>query len=361
MTDFYIGVMSGTSLDGVDVALCEIKTQSFELIHSVEYKFNEKLKSDILRVINGTTTLKEVGEIDTRLSYLFAHAINTFIEKKGIDRASIEAIGLHGQTLWHDPNNKYPFSLQLGSPTQVAVRTGIKVVSNFRQRDIAMGGQGAPFAPAFHQYMFSRLHTNTAVLNIGGMANLTLINEELLGYDTGCGNVLMDYWISDKKGLSYDKDGKWASSGVVNDELLYLMLQDPYFSLEPPKSTGREYFNRKWLNKHLEKFTALKDEDVQATLLELTAMSIVNEVKKTSTELLVVCGGGLRNTKLMQRMEAELSGVEVVSSDECGVSSKFMEAMTFAWLAYQKLHRKKVPLSSVTGAREDSILGVVYE
>jgi len=361
MSELYIGVMSGTSLDGIDITLCEIKSDSFELLYSQEYPFDKELKTDILTAIDGNITLKKLGELDTRLGHLYANAIDTFISAKKIDKKTISAIGLHGQTLWHEPNSDYPFSMQLGNASLITAQTGVSVVSDFRQKDIALGGQGAPFSPAFHQYIFSRLKANTAVLNIGGMANLTIIGEKLSGYDTGCGNVLMDYWISQKKALAYDKDGEWGGSGELNKELLKLMLLDPYFSLEPPKSTGREYFSTRWLDEKLQNFKTLKDEDIQATLLELTAVSCANEVKKSLTTLLIVCGGGVKNTHLMKRLQEELGDVEVVTSDECGVSSDFMEAMAFAWLAYKRIHKESVKISSVTGASQDSILGALYE
>jgi len=361
MSELYIGIMSGTSLDGIDIALCEIKSDSFELLHWAEHPFDKELKVDILTAIEGEITLKKLGKLDTRLGHLYANAINSFILTKKIDKKTISAIGLHGQTLWHEPNGEHPFSMQLGNASLITAQTGVSVVSDFRQKDIALGGQGAPFAPAFHQYIFSRLKANTAVLNIGGMANLTILGEKLTGYDTGCGNVFMDFWISQKKALTYDKDGEWGSSGEVSDELLKLTLLDPYFSLAPPKSTGREYFSTKWLDEKLQNFKTLKDEDIQATLLELTAISCANEVKKSSTNLLIVCGGGVKNTHLMKRLQEKLNGVKVVTSDECGVSSEFMEAMAFAWLAYKRIHKESINISSVTGASEDSILGALYE
>jgi len=361
MDELYIGVMSGTSLDGIDIALCEIKDESFELIYSYEYPFDEDLKVDILSAIDYSVTLKRLGELDTRLGRLFADSISTFIFEKNIDKKTIRAIGLHGQTLWHEPNSKFPFSMQLGNANVITAQTGVSVVSDFRQKDIALGGQGAPFAPIFHQFLFSRLEGNIAVLNIGGMANISILGEKLMGYDTGCGNVLLDYWISYSQNKPYDKDGEWARSGSVHGGLLKLMLSDPYFSKKAPKSTGRELFNKQWLKEQLKEFQHLNSEDVQATLLELTALSITNEVKKSSTNLLIVCGGGVKNIYLMKRLQAELNGIEVVSSDECGVSSEFMEAMTFAWLACERVHKRSVRLSSVTGAKKDSILGCIYE
>jgi len=361
MNELYIGVMSGTSLDGVDISLCEIKNDSFELVNWAEYPFDIDLKEDILKAINDSITLKKIGEIDIRLAKLFSSAINTFIVTNKINKKSVKAIGLHGQTLWHEPNSKYPFSMQLGNANVVTLETGIKVVSDFRQKDVSLGGQGAPFAPAFHQYLFSRLDGDIAVLNIGGMANLSLLGENLIGFDTGCGNVLMDLWINKNKSLAYDKDGDWAKSGEVNKKLLNEMLTEAFFEKVAPKSTGRELFNDDWLKLHLDTNTQLKAEDVQATLLELTVTSVAKEVQKTDTTLLIVCGGGVKNIQLMKRLDNVLWDVEVVSSDECGVSSEYMESMAFAWLAYKRIHKEKVQLSSVTGAKEDTTLGVIYE
>ena len=368
MSEFYIGVMSGTSLDGIDIAYCQIKEHSFELLHSDTYPFDNEIKKEVLKAINTPISLKQVGELDTRLGEMYADAIERFISQKKIDKKQITAIGLHGQTVWHEPNGLHPFSTQLGNPNIITAITGVSVVSDFRRKDIALGGQGAPFAPAFHQYLFSRLKAKIAVVNIGGMANLSILGENLTGYDTGCGNVLMDHWISLYKDLPYDKDGEWAKSGAVDKDLLKQMLQEPYFSKAVPKSTGRELFNPEWLERELAKFSpkksgamSIKKEDVQATLLELSAVTIANEVKKSGVNMLIVCGGGVKNDYLMQRLGGELSGIEVVSSDECGVSSEFMEAMAFAWLAHERVHRRCVKLSSVTGASRDSILGAIYE
>ncbi len=361
MDELYIGVMSGTSLDGIDIALCEIKNDSFELLHSDSYSFDKKLKKDILTTIDGKTTLKKIGRLDTKLGHLFAQAINTFIIEKKINKRTIKAIGLHGQTIWHEPNSRYPFSMQIGNASAVAALTGVSVVSDFRQKDIALSGQGAPFAPAFHQYIFSRLKGNIGVVNIGGMANLSVLGEKPTGYDTGCGNILIDYWISYKKNLSFDKSGNWARLGDVNQKLLNRLLSDKYFLKNPPKSTGREYFNENWLQKILKDFISIKAKDIQATLLELTAVSIANEVKKAGIDLLIVCGGGLKNTQLMKRLKANLKKIDVVSSDECGISSQYMEAMAFAWLAYKRVHKQKVKLSSITGASKNTVLGALYE
>ncbi len=359
MSELYIGVMSGTSLDGIDVALCEIDSQNCRLVSADEYPFDKELKREILDVIGGITTLKQVGTIDKKLGLAFAHAINRFIREKEIKREDITAIGLHGQTLWHETQGEFPFSMQLGDASTVVARTLIKVVSDFRSMDVANGGQGAPFAPAFHQEIFKDLKERAAILNIGGMANITLLGEKLQGWDTGCGNVLLDMWIQQSKNLPFDRDGEFAQSGEINQELLNAMLSDDYFKKTPPKSTGREYFNDTWFASHLPIFNSIKDEDIQRTLLELTAQTISNDVKKSNTKLLIVCGGGANNSFLMQRI-SELCETEVKKSDEFGISSEFMEAMAFAWLAYKRVHNQEVELSSVTGASKDSILGGIY-
>lgn len=368
MSEFYIGVMSGTSLDGIDLALCEIEDDAFELLLCASYPFDAELKSDILNAINAQTTLKNIGEIDIRLGKMYADALEKFIEENSLKRVKIRAIGLHGQTLWHEPESQNPFSMQLGNANILTARLGICVVSDFRQKDIALGGQGAPFTPAFHEFLFSKLSGNVAVLNIGGMANITLLRERLSGYDTGCGNVLMDYWISKYNGSPYDKDGEWAKSGTPNRELLREFLKEPYFLKSPPKSTGRELFGEKWLKKQLSEFAKknqncsyLKARDIQATLLELSVQSIANEIKKSDTTLLIVCGGGINNRYLMERLQEELGDIKIASSDEYGVSSEFMEAMAFAWLAHERIHKKCVKISSVSGALRDSILGAIYE
>ena len=359
MNQLFIGVMSGTSLDGVDVTLCEINDSSCSLLHALEYPFDKALKEEILTLIHASTTLEQIGILNTKLGILFSDSINALLTQNSIDTTTVTAIGLHGQTLWHQPKGDFPFSMQLGCPNIVVERTGIQVVADFRSMDIANGGQGAPFAPAFHQEIFASLQQKTAILNIGGMANITLLGDELKGWDTGVGNALLDYWIQTSKGLTYDKDGEFAKSGKVHNDLLENMLNDPYFKLPPPKSTGREYFNATWITTLLPTFATIKDEDIQRTLLELTALSITKEIQNTDVQTVIVCGGGAKNIFLMQRLQ-ELNTCDIQTSEKFGVSSDYMESMAFAWLAYKRIHRSEVNLSSVTGARKNSILGGIY-
>ncbi len=355
----YIGIMSGTSLDGVDVALCQVSEETCTLEASSFMPFENSLKEEILFVINGLTTIKQIGEIDHRLALAFAKAVNDLLNKENIKSEEIIAIGSHGQTLWHEPNGKYPFSMQLGNPSVLAVETGIDVVADFRAKDVAQGGQGAPFAPAFHQFLFSHIKS-CAVLNIGGMANISILGENLIGYDIGCGNVLMDMWISEHKNLAYDKDGEWAKSGTVHGELLKNMLNDNYFNLKYPKSTGREYFNKKFLIKYLETFGKISSKDIQATLLAVTVYSIANEVKKFNIQELLVCGGGAKNIFLMSELQKALPTIKVRTTDDYNISGDDLEAMIFAWFAFMRLEEKPVALKSVTGAKRSTVLGGVY-
>ena len=360
VSSLYIGLMSGTSLDGVDVALCEIDKSSCILKASYFLAMPMELKESILTIINGKTTLKEVGEIDQKLALFFSQGVNLLLEKESIESKDIVAIGSHGQTVWHEPNSgELSFSMQLGDPSRLAVLTDIDVVADFRAKDIAMGGQGAPFAPAFHQFLFSHLQP-CVILNIGGMANISILGQELIGYDTGCGNVLMDLWIQEYKSLPYDRDGDWAKSGKVHTELLNLMLEDDYFNLKYPKSTGREYFNKNFLINYLERFGKISKADVQATLLALTVQSISNEIEKFSVDRVLVCGGGVNNLFLMSQLQQELPHLEVASTQKYGIRSDDIEAMIFAWFGYKRLAKEPIELKSVTGAKENRILGGVY-
>jgi len=357
--ELFIGVMSGTSLDGVDISLCEINTHTCKLLHSKEYPFPKELKEQILQCISSPVTLKNIGKLDHKLGLLYAKSITTFLNDFTLKAQEITAIGLHGQTLWHEPNSQTPFSMQLGDANIVTAQTGIQTVSDFRRMDIANGGQGAPFAPAFHKFIFSHLGKNVAVLNIGGMANITLLGKKILGWDSGCGNVLLDYWAGESIYKPYDFDGEYAKSGRLKHTLLNAMLEDEYFEKQPPKSTGREYFNAQWLDSILSKFPPLKAQDIQRTLLELTAKSISNDLKSYDIKTIIVCGGGAKNSFLMQRLK-ELNSAELQHSNDFGVDSDALESMAFAWLGYKRVHREEVELKDVTGAKKNSLLGAIY-
>ena len=356
----YIGIMSGTSLDGVDVVLCEIDSHTCTLLSSLEYPMPQDLKSDILKRITNKNTLMEIGHIDHHLGLLFTQSVGALLIRENIDASSIRAIGLHGQTLWHAPSGDYPFTMQLGDPNILAAKIGIPVVADFRRKDVALGGQGAPFTPSFHEFIFKNINTSVSVVNIGGMANITVLGDKLIGYDTGCGNVMLDMWIQKHKGVAYDKDGAWAKSAKIDYALLDVMMADEYFSAPYPKSTGREKFNEGWLDDCLSNVgmgtPRPTDVDIQRTLVELTALSISNEVLKFNPDVTLLCGGGAKNGFLVERIKALMPNVEVAIAQ----NADEIEAMTFAWLAYKRIHEEIVNLKDVTGASENTILGCVY-
>ncbi|MFD1804930.1 anhydro-N-acetylmuramic acid kinase [Pasteurella oralis] len=363
---YYIGVMSGTSLDGVDLALMDFSTVQPQLIHADFYPMPSELRQQISALCNsGETTLQALGELDHRLGLLYADCIKHFLQKYHLSPTQITAIGCHGQTIWHSPTSQYPFTMQIGDANLIAAKTGITTVADFRRKDMAFGGQGAPLVPAFHQALFSKPDQATVVLNIGGISNISCLlpNEEVIGYDTGPGNTLLDAWIEKHQGKAYDKDAVWAKSGTVNQALLQDLLAEPFFALPPPKSTGRELFNLAWLNKKLEKHTALQPQDVQATLVELTAQSIVAQLNQIQTDLpryLLVCGGGMKNTLLMTRLAVLLPDWKVETTNDYGLNGDDVEAAAFAWLAHRRLNDQPANLPSVTGAKSAVSLGAIY-
>ncbi|HBT4645065.1 TPA: anhydro-N-acetylmuramic acid kinase [Klebsiella aerogenes] len=360
----FIGVMSGTSLDGVDVVLAAINENIVAQQASLSYPIPVNLKEDILAICQGQQlTLSQLGRLDTRLGRLFSDAVLALMRQQNLQPEDIVAIGCHGQTVWHEPTGDAPHTMQIGDNNQIAAHTGVTVVGDFRRRDMALGGQGAPLVPAFHQALLAHPVERRMVLNIGGIANLSLLvpGQPIRGYDTGPGNMLMDAWIWRQCGKPYDKDAQWASEGKVLLPLLQDMLSDLWFALPAPKSTGREYFNYGWLEKHLARYANLRGQDVQATLTELTAVTISEQVLLSGgCERLLVCGGGARNPLLMARLAALLPGTEVTTTDDAGISGDDMEALAFAWLAWRTLAGLPGNLPSVTGASEATILGAIY-
>ena len=360
----YIGVMSGTSLDGVDVVLAAIDSHMVAQQASYCHPFPPALRQQVLAICQGQPlTLSQLGQLDTALGKLFAEAVVTLMRQQALEAEDIVAIGCHGQTVWHEPGSAAPNTLQIGDNNQIVAATGVTVVGDFRRRDMALGGQGAPLVPAFHQALLMDSSERRMVLNIGGIANLSLLipRQPVRGFDTGPGNMLIDAWIWRHQGVSYDLNGAWAASGQVVPALLEQMLNDPWFALLPPKSTGREYFNPDWIERQLQAFPALAPEDVQATLSELTALTIAQQIQLSNgCDRLLVCGGGGRNPLLMARLAAHLPGTEVTTTDAAGVSGDDMEALAFAWLAFRTLSGLPGNLPAVTGAREMSVLGAIY-
>nr|WP_154324946.1 anhydro-N-acetylmuramic acid kinase [Pantoea sp. 201603H] len=360
----YIGVMSGTSLDGIDVVLAAINEEMVVQQASYCHPIPPDIRQAILAICQGQNlTLSQLGQLDTRLGKLFAEAVLAMLSQHRLEPDDVTAIGCHGQTVWHEPQSDAPNTLQIGDNNQIAAASGITVVGDFRRRDMALGGQGAPLVPAFHHALLMHPDERRMVLNIGGIANLSLLipGTPVRGYDTGPGNMLVDAWIWRQQGKTYDNDGEWASGGSVVLPLLHSMLADPWFSLPAPKSTGREYFNLSWVEKQLQRFPGLSPQDVQTTLVELTAISVAEQVMLSGgCERLLVCGGGRRNPVLMARLSTHLAGTEVMMTDQVGISGDDMEALAFAWLAYRTLSGQPGNLPSVTGARCASVLGAIY-
>jgi anhydro-N-acetylmuramic acid kinase len=358
----YLGVMSGTSLDGLDIALIE-QTHRSRLLATHYLPMPSTLGHDLLTLCaSGPDELARAAMAEQAWAELAAQGIRALLSEQGLKPQNIRAIGSHGQTVRHEPQRG--FTIQIGNPALLAELSGISVVADFRRRDVAAGGQGAPLVPAFHESLFGDAQSNRAILNIGGFSNLSLLepNRPVQGFDCGPGNVLMDAWIGRQQNLPYDQDGQWAASGQVLPALLSQLLSDPFFQTQGPKSTGRELFNLPWLDQHLARLPAFAPMDVQATLLELTALSIVDSLQAAQqhTELLLVCGGGARNLRLMQRLAQLLPGCQVDSTDTHGVPADWVEAMAFAWLAHCCLEGIPTNRPSVTGARGLRVLGGIY-
>lgn len=359
-TNFYIGLMSGTSMDSVDAALVEIKKNKIKLIETHSSPLDETLRDELMKLCSpGENGINRMGEADVKMGLLFSDSVKALLKKSNLTAKDIVSIGSHGQTIRHMPNATHPFTLQIGDPNLIAAKTGITTVGDFRRRDIALGGQGAPLAPAFHQFLFQRFDKPQCILNIGGFANVTLINpsEPLLGFDTGPGNSLIDAWIKESLNLPFDNNGEWAQVGTVNAPLLLRMLDDPYFSQPIPKSTGREYFNLNWVKQLINE--PIVPKDLQATLTELTARSIAKHIDPDTIEHLWVCGGGHKNRYLMDRLQA-LCPLNMLSTAAIGIPPDWMEACAFAWLAHQTIHRQAGNIPSVTGAEDESLLGAIY-
>ncbi|AEH33945.1 anhydro-N-acetylmuramic acid kinase [Vibrio anguillarum] len=361
----YIGVMSGTSMDGVDTALVEMDGNQIRLLAHADFPMPEDLKQRLLNVCIGqSTNVQEIGELDHLLGHLFADAVIALLAQSGYQACDIRAIGCHGQTVFHQPNGNTPFTMQLGDANIISSKTGIDTVADFRRKDMALGGQGAPLVPAFHDTIFKSTDSSVVVLNIGGIANISVLRpqQKVLGYDTGPGNMLMDAWCFEQTGHKFDDNGMWARSGKVHQPLLERLNQEPYLALNAPKSTGRELFNLPWLQQILAEFS-LAAEDVQRTLCEYTALTIATQVAHyqcgPAPELLL-CGGGARNPLLVERLQAHLAHWRIMPTSDKGVDSDYMEAMAFAWLAQRRLHNLPSNLPEVTGASALASLGVVY-
>ena len=359
--------MSGTSLDGVDAALVEFSSATaLTVVDTLFVPYSAQQQSDLFKLFtSGNHEIDAMGQLCRSLGSFSATAVNNLIQKAGLLSEDISAIGSHGQTIRHRPELQPPFTLQIGDPNTIAHNTGITTIADFRRRDIAAGGQGAPLAPAFHQAIFHNNSENRVIINIGGIANITWVPNDknilCTGFDTGPGNGLLDLWCKKNSGQNFDNQGEWAKTGTPIESLLQELLAFQYFDSPPPKSTGKEQFNEEWLNSYLEPYRTNKPEDIQATLLELTVISLKNAInvycgKATN---LYVCGGGALNTYLMERLTTAC-GIPTSSTKDLGVDPEWVEAIAFAWLARQTKNSLAGNLPSVTGATQAVILGGVY-
>ncbi len=370
MSELYLGLMSGTSLAGVDGVLADLSTTPLTVLSHASAPLSAPLTQELLALNSpgGVNELHRGALAANALVHIYAQVVAHLLEKSGVAKAAVNAIGAHGQTVRHRPQffDGTGYSLQLNNPALLAELTGITTVADFRSRDVAAGGQGAPLVPAFHQSVFGRPGYTVATLNIGGISNLTVLGpamaDDVLGFDCGPGNALMDAWCQRHLGAPFDADGAWAAAGQVSVELLASLLAEPYFAVAAPKSTGRDLFNAEWLAAKLENFQSLEPVDVQATLTELTASSCTASLNRygMQSQKLIVCGGGAFNAELMRRLQAHLPGVRVNSSQAHGLPPLQVEATAFAWLARQALLRQTGSLKKVTGAKGARILGAIY-
>lgn len=369
----YIGLISGTSIDGVDAALVQIDKNGTRCLGGNTLAFEPALARALADALVDPQSLcvKTCGQLDAQLGEHFANAAIDLMAKHNVEPSSIAAIGSHGQTLYHAAEASDPYSIQVGDPARIAARTLITTVADFRRADIASGGQGAPLAPLLHEAVFASDEEVRAVVNLGGIANISVLqpDRQTYGYDTGPANSLMDLWANWCHQLSFDKDGEMAARGKVDQQLLKKMLSDTYFAKPGPKSTGREHFNAQWLSEHIgcdqrdaKALASHRQDDIMATLCELTARTIADQLGAGAGTIarIITCGGGAHNTTLCRRLSQAMDGIEVVSSGEYGIDPDYVEATLFAWLAAMRLAEKPVDTASITGANSKPILGAVH-
>jgi anhydro-N-acetylmuramic acid kinase len=357
----FVGLMSGTSLDGADAALVDFSSGSPRTLAFATVPFSDEMRDNVLALSEpGSDSLELAGRVSMELADLYARAVEAVLAGGGIERSEITAIGCHGQTVRHRPD--LGFTIQLNDPARLAERTGIDVVADFRRRDMAAGGQGAPLVPAFHEAVFRHPSHSRAVVNIGGISNVTWLppGRKTVGFDCGPGNVLLDGWAKRHLGARFDEDGQWAARGHTDRDLLARLLKEPFLGSPPPKSTGRELFRLGWLEDRLPR--TYQPEDVQSTLTDFTAHAIVDSIDRfcPTTEEIYLSGGGARNGALVSRICGLAQGRPVATTDALGVPTGHVESMAFAWLAMKCVRREPVDLTAATGARAPRVLGAVY-
>jgi len=357
--------MSGTSLDGVDIAIVDFTEHPPQVIHCHTETYSTELRNRVREISQAELiTIDDLCRLDVEVARFYAELVNQTLADQQIDATTIRAIGCHGQTIRHSPQIDPVYTLQIGDPNTLAARTGITTVADFRRRDMALGGQGAPLAPAFHEFLFRSPQADRVIINIGGIANVSYLPADIelpvIGFDTGPGNTLLDYWVKQHQDAEYDANGAWAASGVTIDKLLRTMLTEPYFQQPLPKSTGTEYFNPGWLQRFID--SKFNPADVQATLVELTAKTIANAIALIPGQIdhCFVCGGGVHNRQIMQRLACLLSDAELKSTESIGMNPDFVEAVAFAWLAGETVNGRTGNLPGVTHANSAAILGGIF-
>ena len=358
----YIGMMSGTSLDGIDTVLADFSGRVPRILAAHATPYSATLRAEVLALqTRGNNELERSQRLALQLADTYVDSVNALLASTHFCATQVCALGCHGQTVRHAPQHGY--SVQLNSPARIAERTGIDVIADFRSRDLAAGGQGAPLVPAFHQAVFGDDHDARVIVNIGGIANLTRLTpgQPVIGFDTGPGNMLLDAWIEHTQGVHYDRDGAWAAGGHVRPDLLARLLSDPFFAAPPPKSTGRDLFSLAWLQARLDGSETA--QDIQATLIALTAHSIATAIQRNcpTTRTVFLCGGGAYNLTLFHALGAQLPHCAVhTTAEQLGVPAQEVEALAFAWLAYAFTQRIPSNLPAVTGAQGARVLGALY-
>jgi len=362
----YIGLMSGTSMDGIDAALMNFQENKFLTVGTLKKNYPKELRSQLISASKNwkKTNIDQLGRLDQWTGEIFRDAALEIIKKFNIKANQIAAIGSHGQTIRHQPKIENPFSMQIGDPNIIAYGTKITTVSDFRRKDLAAGGEGAPLTPIYHKAIFQNNKVNRVVLNIGGISNITILNknsEEIIGFDTGPGNTLLDAWIREKLNKPFDKNGQWAKQGSTNKTLLNSMMSDPYFDLAPPKSTGTEYFNLNWLNRFIGPKN-ITEVDIQKTLTVFTSESIAQAIERfnPNTEEIILCGGGAKNISLYKEITNRLPKIKISQTNDYGIDSDYLEASAFAYLAKLTISKKTGNVKSVTGSKNQVILGGIY-
>lgn len=364
MPERFIGLISGTSVDGIDAVLAEFGDARLSLVASRSHPYPGPLQDNLRQAMlhPQDVGLDELGDLHVRVGAAFRDAALALLDEAGLDPGAVRAIGSHGQTLRHRPDREPPFTLQIGDAATIATGTGIDTIADFRSHDVALGGEGAPLVPPFHAWLMQDPAESRVVLNIGGIANVTVLpaDGEVSGFDTGPGNTLLDAWSRRHRNLPYDDGGAWAASGRVYTGLVDSALADPWFSRLPPKSTGFEYFNLDWLERLQPAMP--RPADVQASLAEISARSIAEAIERWApgTRLVLACGGGTRNDDLMDRLASRLANATLTTTADAGLPPEWVEAAAFAWLAMRHVHGLAGNLPSVTGARRPAILGALY-